>query len=110
MKSPKDLTKSDLVMIGSIGKSHGLKGAFFLTLERRKGGVDFFQTQTDGPDWGGAKTSLDKGSGCLHLEQAGGRVDQSLGGQEKKVADRGDLVNFLKEINALTDVLLVFAI
>ena len=30
MKSPKDLTKSDLVVIGSIGKSHGLKGAFFL--------------------------------------------------------------------------------
>ena len=30
MKSPKDITSSDLVAIGSIGKSHGLKGSFFL--------------------------------------------------------------------------------
>ena len=30
MKSPKDITKSDLVVIGSIGKSHALNGAFFL--------------------------------------------------------------------------------
>ena len=30
MKSPNDITNSDLVAIGSIGKSHGLKGSFFL--------------------------------------------------------------------------------
>ena len=30
MKSPNDITSSDLVAIGSIGKSHGLKGSFFL--------------------------------------------------------------------------------
>ena len=30
MKSPNDITSSDLVAIGSIGKSHGLNGSFFL--------------------------------------------------------------------------------
>ena len=30
MKSPNEITNSDLVAIGSIGKSHGLNGSFFL--------------------------------------------------------------------------------
>ena len=30
MKRPNDITSSDLVVIGSIGKSHGLKGSFLL--------------------------------------------------------------------------------
>ena len=30
MKSPNDISSSDLIAIGSIGKSHGLKGSFFL--------------------------------------------------------------------------------